>query len=238
MMNISISIWGLKPALLFKNAWFHNSAAITILTHSNKGSFLQLHQSGANSKAGRAEVAFWIHAASPISFSCWFDGIAFKCVFYGCLWTPLEEKIAPVSHLWCSTCVVRAKSGGCGEVRGTAMVAEVSAPSSELGDEFMHRHSLEGPEAMTSHPSPYTLIHFTFISTSNDFPPMKGSESRLRHLLGKEWNLSSCTGNHLCSLKMWQVGYTAITEVTTIIFTFSSKPSALCSWHSKRLTHA
>lgn len=26
---------------------------------------------------------------------------------------------------------------------------------------------------MTSHPSPYALIHFTFISTSNDFPPMK-----------------------------------------------------------------
>lgn len=46
-----------------------------------------------------------------------------------------------------------------------------------------------GPEAMTSHPSPYALIHFTFISTSNDFAPMKGRERRLRHLLGEKWNL-------------------------------------------------
>lgn len=29
---------------------------------------------------------------------------------------------------------------------------------------------------MTFHPSPYALIHFTFIRNGNDFPPMKGRE--------------------------------------------------------------
>lgn len=42
---------------------------------------------------------------------------------------------------------------------------------------------------MTSHPSPYALIHFTFIRTSNDFPPMKGSEEEAETLVVEKWNL-------------------------------------------------
>lgn len=70
-----------------------------------------------------------------------------------------------------------------------------------------------GPDAMTCHPSPYALIHFTFISTSNDFAPVKGRERRLRHLLGRsgifflQWQL-------VVLLESAARGYIAITEVT------------------------
>lgn len=46
-----------------------------------------------------------------------------------------------------------------------------------------------GPAAMTSYPSPYALIHFTFIRTNNDFPPMKGREEEAETLVGQKWNL-------------------------------------------------
>lgn len=66
---------------------------------------------------------------------------------------------------------------------------------------------------MTSHPSPYIRIHFTFISTSNDFAPVKGREKRLKHLLGRsgifflQWQL-------VVLLENAARGYIAITEVT------------------------
>lgn len=93
LMNISICIWGLKSALLVKNAWFHNSSMITILTHSNKGSPLQLHHSRIISKGGHADLAFCIQATSPLPYHVdfrWSHWVAFKCVIYGCLWTSLE----------------------------------------------------------------------------------------------------------------------------------------------------
>lgn len=69
------------------------------------------------------------------------------------------------------------------------------------------------PEAMTSHPSPYARIHFTFISTNNDFAPMKGKEGRLKHLLGRsgifflKWQL-------VVLLETAASRYIAITKVT------------------------
>lgn len=69
-MNISICIWRLKSALLVKNAWFHNSSIITILTHSNKGPPLQLHQSGVISKRGHADAGPLYSGDVSISLSC------------------------------------------------------------------------------------------------------------------------------------------------------------------------
>lgn len=67
LMNIAICMWGLKSALLVKNAWFHNSSVITILTHSNKGLPSQLHKWGVISKGGHTHVAFCIQATHLIS---------------------------------------------------------------------------------------------------------------------------------------------------------------------------
>lgn len=49
------------------------------------------------------------------------------------------------------------------------------------------------PWAMTSHPSPYALTHFTFIRTGNDFPPMKVREEHNDSLVGEKWNLHPTT---------------------------------------------
>lgn len=95
---------------------------------------------------------------------------------------------------------------------------------------------------MTSHPFLYTLIHFTFISTSNEFAAMKGSEGRWKDLLER---------GGICFLQ-WQLvvhleyagrGYIAIIKVIQnrnnnhfhlVIYTHE----ALCNWCSNRLTHA
>lgn len=66
LVNILICISGLKLALVVKNAWFHNSSMITTLTHSNKGSPLQLHQSGVIWKRGQADLASCIHSLTML----------------------------------------------------------------------------------------------------------------------------------------------------------------------------
>lgn len=130
-MNISICIWGLKSALLVKNAWFHNSSMITILTHSNKGSPLQLHQSGVIWKGEHADLAFCFQATSPISLSCWFRVIAQSCLqmcylwqFVNITWVENCSRLIP----FVLACVVRAKTGGDGEGRGIEMAVEVNGP--------------------------------------------------------------------------------------------------------------
>lgn len=126
LMNISICIWRLKSALLVKNAWFHNSSLITILTHSNKGSPLQLHQSGAISKRGHAELAFCIQATSPISLSCWFQAITLpsNVLFMAICEHHLSGKLL-LPRAWVLASVVRAKTGGGGEDRGVDMAVVV-----------------------------------------------------------------------------------------------------------------
>ena len=65
---------------------------------------------------------------------------------------------------------------------------------------------------MTPHPYPYALIHFTFISTSNDFAPMKGTERRPRHLLGRS-GIFLLQRQLVVLLENTASGYIAITEV-------------------------
>lgn len=68
---------------------------------------------------------------------------------------------------------------------------------------------------MTSHPSPYALIHFTFIRrTSNDFPPMKGIKEEAETLVGEKWNLLPAMAIGRAPIKRCEGGYIAITEVT------------------------
>lgn len=72
----------------------------------------------------------------------------------------------------------------------------------EVGVEVLHQYQVMSlrvlaprgaPWATTSHPSPYALTHFTFIRTSNDFPPMKVREEHNESLVGEKWNLHPAT---------------------------------------------
>lgn len=60
------------------------------------------------------------------------------------------------------------------------MVLEVNSPPLVSGVEFKLINYSEAPEAMTSHPLPYTLIQFNFIGSYHDFSSVKVS---LQHLL-------------------------------------------------------
>lgn len=83
-------------------------------------------------------------------------------------------------------CGVRAKTGRGGEGRDIEMCVEVLHQYRW----WVYASTLpRGPAAMTSHPSPYALIHFTFIRTSNDFPAMKVKEGNNKTLVGEKWNL-------------------------------------------------
>lgn len=103
------------------------------------------------------------------------------------------------------------------------ITAEVSSPPSEPGDEFMRPHLPEGPEATTSHPSNYLLIHFTFISNNNDFAPVTGGEREEAETLvggggvckgGVGWGDLSLQWQSVVLLEKAASGYVAITEVT------------------------
>lgn len=103
LMNIAICMWGLKSALLVKNAWFHNSSVITILTHSNKGLPAQLHKWGVISKGGHAHVAFCIQATHLISPPSHYTSLHrfFLWLFLNVTWVENCSWITPLcSPVW------------------------------------------------------------------------------------------------------------------------------------------
>lgn len=238
-MNIAICMWGLKSALLVKNAWFHNSSMITILIHSNKGLPLQLHKSDTK---GRTHSCGLLYSGNLSDFFIMLisvnhtNWLSYVCVSYDCFWTSLEKKIAPASHLCVRLC-------GKGQnwwrwwgqrYRDGVLMSSISTRW------WVYASSLpRGPAAMTSYPSTFAFIHFTFIRTSNDFPPMTGREEDDETLVGEKWNLhpalpiepafrKCCKGIYRGHAGQGQQSFSPFHVHTHM---------ALCSWHSSRLKH-
>lgn len=126
--------------------------------------------------------------------------VAFKRVTCGCFWISLEKKIAPASCSYVTRFRKKICKGGDGRRREASV--EVLHQYHVMSLRFLTPRG--APWAMTSHPSPYALSHFTFIRTSNDFPPMKVRQEHNRSLV-VEVESSFRNGNWTYFQKMLQI---------------------------------
>lgn len=175
--------------------------------------------------------AMLIRPPVVIFLSCWFQAITLRwlqmCYIYRCLWTSQVENCSiPLrSPLW----------GGQNLVEVVRVEGGAQSPISArwwVYSSSLHR----GPEAMTSHPFPYALIHFTFISSSNDSAAMKGRERRLKHLLGRSgiflrWLQFVVLLENAARGYSYFKGHTGQGQQ---LFSPSHEYTALCNWHSNR----
>lgn len=103
--------------------------------------------------------------------------VSFKCVIYGWMRTSVVHKNAPGSYFLCLPVWWVWNQGKMGE--GQRQWPRWAA----LHQCTVMSLCILTPGAMTPHPTLHSLIHFSFISTSNKFFPMKVTKGKWKHLL-------------------------------------------------------